>query len=107
MSTEAPHLAVDAQPLDDRLIVTVVGDIDAATASVLEEGVVLDDPAIAVVDLRLDQVSFIDSSGLRALLVVRERATAAGVHVVLGSTSNLVDRLLEVTGLTDAFSAPS
>jgi anti-sigma B factor antagonist len=105
MSTEAPHLTVDAERADDRLIVTVIGEVDAATASVLEAGVVVDDPAIATVDLRLDQVTFIDSSGLRALLMVRERVIAAGAGVVLGSTSTLVDRLLEVTGLADTFSA--
>ena len=107
MSTDTPHLTVDAQRADDRLIVTVVGEVDAATASDLEAGIVLDDPAIAVVDLRLDQVTFIDSSGLRALLMVRERVVAAGASVVLGATSTLVDRLLEVTGLAETFSSPS
>ena len=107
MSTEAPHLSVDAERADDRLVVTVIGEVNAATASVLEEGVVVDDPAITTVDLRLDQVTFIDSSGLRALLVVRERVVGAGAAVVLGSTSPLVDRLLEVTGLADTFSATS
>jgi anti-sigma B factor antagonist len=107
VSTDAPHLTVDAQREGDRLIVTVAGEVDAATASTLEEGVVVDDPDVAVVDLRLDQVTFIDSSGLRALLMVRERVVSAGATVVLGSTSNLVDRLLEVTGLAGQFSASS
>ena len=50
-----------------------------------------------VIDLR--HVDFIDSSGLRALLIERRRREQAGGSVALANPSPLVIRLLEVTGV--------
>jgi anti-sigma B factor antagonist len=50
-----------------------------------------------VVDLR--HVDFIDSSGLRALLIERRRRERAGGTIELSNPSPLVVRLLEVTGV--------
>ena len=44
-------------------------------------------------------VSFIDSSGLRVLIELSERATALGAKVVLASPSRSMARLIELTGL--------
>ena len=49
-----------------------------------------------VIDLR--NVGFMDSSGLRALLVERRRREGAGGTILLSNPSPLVVRLLEVTG---------
>jgi anti-anti-sigma factor len=48
-------------------------------------------------------VSFIDSSGLRVLIELSERATALGARVVLASPSRSMARLIELTGLDDLF----
>jgi anti-anti-sigma factor len=50
-----------------------------------------------VIDLR--NVGFMDSSGLRALLVERRRRAHAGGTIMLSNPSPLVTRLLEVTGV--------
>ena len=50
-----------------------------------------------VIDLR--NVGFMDSSGLRALLVERRRREEAGGSMVLSNPTPLVIRLLEVTGV--------
>jgi anti-sigma B factor antagonist len=50
-----------------------------------------------VVDLR--GVDFMDSSGLRALLVERRRRERAGGTILLRNPTPLVQRLLEVTGV--------
>jgi anti-sigma B factor antagonist len=50
-----------------------------------------------VIDLR--HVDFMDSSGLRALLLERRRRERAGGSIELSNPSPLVIRLLEVTGV--------
>ena len=50
-----------------------------------------------VIDLR--NVDFMDSSGLRALLVERRRREDAGGSIALSNPTPLVTRLLEVTGV--------
>ena len=99
---DGAHLNVEAKRHDDRLIVTAVGDVDAATSSAFDT-VLEDATGVTAVELRLADVSFIDSSGLRALLHLRERADQLGARVFIASASPLVDRLLDVTGLREAF----
>lgn len=53
--------------------------------------------------LGLRNVTFIDSSGLQALVRVRERAAAAELPLQLLTPSVRVRRILEVTGLKRAF----
>jgi anti-anti-sigma factor len=48
-------------------------------------------------------VSFIDSSGLRVLIELSERATALGAKVILAAPSRSMVRLVELTGLNDLF----
>ena len=53
--------------------------------------------------LDLSAVDFLDSSGLRALLVVQQAVASGGRQVrVVGSTP-MIDRLLEITGLEALF----
>ncbi len=49
------------------------------------------------------EVTFIDSSGLRVLIDLSQRAAAVGAKVVLDSPSRPVARLIELTGLDDVF----
>jgi anti-anti-sigma factor len=102
-SQEPPLLDVAVTNDDGRSKVRVSGELDAASANRLEEAVagVLTDGA--VLELDLGNVSFIDSSGLRTLLVVQQAATDAAGSLVLVATTPAVDRLLELTGLTETF----
>lgn len=70
-------------------VVTLVGDIDAATVRVLEDALATGERL--VVDL--SRVAFLSCAGVRSLLEANDRA---GVAVVLGGHS--VTRSLEVTG---------
>jgi anti-anti-sigma factor len=82
--------------------VVVAGELDAATAPELAD--VLDplvsQPAASVV-VNLADVSFMDSSGLRALIRSANAAKEAGGSLVLARASASVTRLLEVTGLIE------
>jgi anti-anti-sigma factor len=52
--------------------------------------------------LDLSNVEFVDSSGLRALLRIHNEH---GPQVRLGPVSDVVERLLELTGTVDLFSS--
>lgn len=102
-----PALALSIELVEDgdeRVVVRIGGEVDTATAEALEREL------LAVVRARprhlgldLTAVDFLDSSGLRALLVVQQAVASRGRQVrVVGSTP-MVDRLLEITGLEALF----
>lgn len=79
--------------------VRLVGEIDAASTPELIARL---DP-LPVVDgdivIDLSEVTFIDSSGLRALISAHQRAEQAGRRVVMAQPSAVVRRLLDISGL--------
>ena len=58
-------------------------------------------PEHLVLDVR--GVQFLDSSGLRALLMCRDRARSLGVPLTLAVAPGPVTRLLDVAGIRDWF----
>lgn len=54
--------------------------------------------------LDLSEVTFIDSAGMRALLIVRENLTATGRALRLANVTPEVKRLLDLVGLTGVLS---
>ncbi len=86
---------------------TVAGDIDAESAPALEQSLaeIEADPP-SVVDVDLADVGFIDSSGLRVLIVSSRRIAEAGGSMRIVTASAAVCRLLELTGLTEMFGNP-
>ena len=59
------------------------------------------DERLVVVDLRA--VTFMDSSGLRFLVEMRNAISARGARLLLGDLSPAVSRVLEVAGLSEWF----
>jgi anti-anti-sigma factor len=89
---------------DHGVIVTVRGDIDLATAHDLEACVrgALDGASSVVVDMA--GVTFLDSSGLRSLVLLQEEAQSHGTSITLRSTQRNVRRVFDLTGLAATFS---
>lgn len=89
---------------DDRgwTILSVKGEIDIATAGILDEAIeqaVTDGRSRVAVDL--GGVSFMDSTGLRTLIVAHRRlADIEGTLAVIPG-SGPIRRLLEVAGVVD------
>jgi anti-sigma B factor antagonist len=100
---DPPLFDVSVTTEDGRTRVSVSGELDAATANDLEAALAAGVPGGTMVELDLGGVGFIDSSGLRALLVSQQTAEQTGGSLVLVATTPAVDRLLELTGLNDAF----
>jgi len=83
--------------------VALRGEIDAHTApDVAERFSTLPSGRDDIV-IDMAEVSFMDSSGLRVLLDLHQRAGEAGRRLVLLTPSQSVTKLLEVSGLSDHF----
>jgi anti-anti-sigma factor len=83
--------------------IDLIGEVDLAVTDELVEAVrvALADGDAVVLDF--GEVSFIDSSGIGALVLLRKEADAAGKKLFLTELSRATTRLLQMTGLEGAF----
>jgi len=96
-----PGLVVSKERHPDALVVSVSGELDISTATQLELEVRdLGDGSRLVLDLT--ELEFVDSTGLRTL-VLTARAAANGCAFVCPSDNHAVQRLLEFFGVPDAY----
>ena len=88
----------------DRAVVRVGGEIDLETAPQLGDHALeaLRDVSPHLV-IDLSDVTFMDSTGLKVLVTVRQRADLAGGSLAVTGASRTVLRLLSLTGLDQAF----
>ncbi|MEX1005570.1 MAG: STAS domain-containing protein [Acidimicrobiia bacterium] len=88
-------------PTDSGQVVTAVGEIDLASAPLLETEAEKHQGVDVVIDLT--RVEFIDSAGLVVLIRQQERIRSSGAELTLAVSPGPVTRLLELTGLSGAF----
>lgn len=93
-------LTVDAGP---QTTIALKGDLDPATAPLLEEAVAaaVADATVERVVLDLAGLGFLDSSGLRVFVTTREQLAARGAGLTLRHPSSNIRRLLDLTGLDE------
>jgi anti-sigma B factor antagonist len=96
MSEAPPRLTIENDPS----AVVVHGEIDAHTAPRLAEHLATL-PAEGDIELDLAGVEFMDSSGLRVLIDVHQRADGDGRRLVVRRPSPSVARLIEISGLSN------
>ena len=102
-STEAgpTRLTIDSSADPDGAVrLVLAGEVDLTTAGALEGAVQnaeRGNPAAIVLDM--DQLSFIDSSGLRVLLLAARRGQRVRRRLVLVNVSRSIRRVLELTAL--------
>jgi len=94
------HVSVIGNP-DDTVVVTVRGDLDHGSDTVLGTTLdqVLDRPAPRVV-VDVSGIAFCDSTGLRSFITGHQRAHAAGGWLRLAAPGGQLRELLDVAGLT-------
>jgi anti-sigma B factor antagonist len=98
-------VTVESAGTADRLpLLRVSGEVDIQTSPILEEELtkVLDRGASSVL-VDLSDVSFLDSTGLSVLVAGLKRCQGIGGALRLVSPRPNVLRVLEITGLTEAF----
>ena len=84
---------------DGTVTVTLRGELDLGSIAALEERLsAVEQEAPKRIVLDISDLSFIDSSGLRVLLVADGRARESGHELVLTPGSDAVQRVFEMTG---------
>jgi anti-anti-sigma factor len=98
------RLEISSEPSDRAIVMTLSGELDIASAPSLEHALqdaVGSGPGRVIIDL--GGVSFMDSTGLRALLLARESAGGDGHELVLRPGPRQVQRVFELSGTLDTF----
>jgi anti-sigma B factor antagonist len=96
------QLLIDVVYETDRVVLSLEGELDMASAAQLQsafEDADLATKTIVVLDLR--QLHFVDSTGLRIILAARNRCRERGQELTVTRGSQQVERLLSVTGMAE------
>jgi anti-sigma B factor antagonist len=101
-------LAVHQESTSAALCLAVAGEIDVESAARFRRAVESSiDAAVAAglarVVFDLGGVTFMDSTGLGALIAARVKARTAGVTIGLTSVPDQVRKILSITGLLEIF----
>jgi anti-sigma B factor antagonist len=91
---------------EDRANVAVAGELDLRTCRMLLEHVATFAMHKPVVAVDLSGVSFMDSTGVRALWELRQRCASAKKRLTIEQPSAAVTKVLRATGLDRTFAAP-
>lgn len=105
-SPDSPHqpFSVCVASGDDEVVVTLAGELDLASAEVLERelrALRLAGAERIVVNLR--QVAFMDSTGLRRLISLRSAAKRNGHRLIVVPGPAPVQRVFELTATRGLF----
>ncbi|MGH3728967.1 MAG: STAS domain-containing protein [Micromonosporaceae bacterium] len=99
-----PDLDIAVHHEPEETVVSLAGELDIGTVPRLVTAVeeaLGDSPTRLVLDM--GSVTFCDSQGLGTLVVLNRTATRARSSLVLTNVSDFLNRLLQVTGLRQAF----
>jgi anti-sigma B factor antagonist len=87
--------------------IEVDGELDSSTCpEFLSSGVDLIDQGATSLVLGMKGASFVDSSGLRAIIELTQRLEDKGGGLQIDGLSPAAERILEVTGLLERYRSP-
>jgi anti-sigma B factor antagonist len=96
--TVQDHFRIDVRQGADRSVLSLYGELDLASAPLLEQELQdVDLAARGTVVLDLQELEFIDSTGLRTILASQERVRELGGVFAVTRGSAQVQRLLAIT----------
>jgi anti-anti-sigma factor len=96
------ELGIETRSQDDVTVVALTGEFDLAGVQKFDDALrnlEADDPRVLVVDL--NKLQFMDSSGLRALVMADNRAKRAERRLAIVPGPHVVRRVFEITQLED------
>jgi anti-anti-sigma factor len=95
-----PDFSIDETARDDGVELDLAGDLDMSATFALEpvlDRVLADAPRRLVLDL--EDVAFVDSSGLGLLIATHERASVADVDMAITGAGPEIQRVFSIAGL--------
>lgn len=93
---------MDVRSEQDRVVLCLNGELDLAGAPIFERALEKDEIAgAAMVVLDLDELQFVDSTGLRVILMAHERCGERGQEFAITPGSPQVQRLLSITSVSE------
>ena len=104
-SEQAPF-AIRAERREGVARISAIGELDLRTVSLLEQALEAVDqlePARVILDFR--ELSFVDSTGVHAILRAHTRATENGSVLVVMNSSDSVRKVFELTRTEHVFEA--
>jgi anti-sigma B factor antagonist len=101
-------ISIERAALDDGLMaLTVTGEVDMSTSPALEDAIrqtfVTDGVTGLLIDL--SKVTFLDSTGINALVGGYRLATGRGLRYVVTNPSRVVQQVLDITGVAAVLTA--
>jgi anti-anti-sigma factor len=93
------QLRIDVRHDGGRAILALAGELDMASAGILQRAIdetLVGEPSLV---LDLEQLQFIDSTGLRVILKALECCRSRGQEFAITRGSQQVQRLLSITGV--------
>jgi anti-sigma B factor antagonist len=94
------QLLIDVRRDKDRVVLSLRGELDLASAPLLQTEIQNSEIATAgMLVLDLQELKFIDSTGLRVLLAAHESSRERGQEFAVTRGSPQVQRLLSITGV--------
>jgi anti-anti-sigma factor len=98
LADESPILSIAVERSNQDLVLSIDGEMDAATTDTVRSGLEAVDPSdIDRVVVDMEHVTFIDSSGLLALLEGRERLARLHIPLLIRHPQRQARRLFELT----------
>jgi anti-sigma B factor antagonist len=88
------------EPAGDEVLIRVKGELDMAAAPELT-GAIVGSQGGTCITLDLTGVTFLDSSAIGALVASGREVADAGRRLQIGPRSDIVSRVLEITGLAE------
>ncbi len=97
-----PNFRIDTTPDESGITIKLAGELDSATCGELVERfeqLLAGRPDGIAVDLH--EVTFIDSAGLRAIIMIERVAHERGIKVAIRAATGPVAELLQLTGIRE------
>lgn len=102
MNGQRSHLTINREAVTDGWTLWLSGELDLASAGVLDTTIAeLCADSASQILLEMADLAFMDSTGVRSLLVGHELCSVKGCELLIGSVSPQVARLFEVSGLAE------
>jgi anti-sigma B factor antagonist len=105
VSAIPPTLRIRSELTGGWHVLTLSGELDLASAGVLDTAIAeLCTDGAERITLELSELEFMDSTGLRSVLVGQELCEVNGCELMIGELSPQVRRLFEVSGVGEKLS---